>query len=65
MVESNWVPPPDGGPPSGGCPIHGLPQLVGISDRLISNVVGVRWGYTDRAIVTPIQVLQTGAIVVQ
>ena len=65
MVESSLAPPPDGAPPSGGCPIHGLPILVGIPDRVISNVVGVRWGFTDRAIVTPIQVPQTGAIGVQ
>ena len=75
MAESSWVPPPDGAPPSGGgadpappsggCPIHALPSLVGISDREISNVVRVRWGHTDRATDTPVQVLETGDVGVQ
>ena len=43
MVESSWVPPTDGAPPSGGRPINGLLLLVGISDRVISNVVRVMW----------------------
>ena len=72
----NLGPPPDGpppisggwadpGPPSGGCPIRALPILVGIPDREIPYVVRVRWGYTDRATATPVQVLETGDVRVQ
>ena len=65
MVESSLAPPPDGAPPSGERPIYGSPILVGIPDRVISNVVGVRWVFTDWDIVTPMQVPQMGAIGVQ
>ena len=55
----------DPGPPHGSCPIHGVPALIGISDKGIANVVRQRRGFTDRPPGNPKHVLNTGAIGVQ